>query len=190
MPTPAVAPRQRRARVFVGVLVALAVVAVLLLSHRFGRAEPTDNYRPPLPPDALATGCYPLPGGAELDLAHQVRRDGDVDGPEGPRRELRGQYDLVGRDEAMARMVEAFTSVGFAERGREDDGDTLSVSLADGATTVRISAADLPGTDAETLVRGEFVLDLPVVAPARPDDPLCSDPKSTKRWDPDQEPTR
>jgi hypothetical protein len=41
----------------------------------------------------------------------------------------------------------------------------------------------LPGIEEDTLVRGTFELDLPVVAP-RPDAPeVCSDPRATKRWD-------
>lgn len=164
-----------------GLVVAVAVVALLLLSHRFGRAEPTNNYRPLLPPDALATGCFPLPDGARLDLPHQIRRDGDVATPDGERRELRGQYDLVDRDEALARIVGAFTAVGFTEGPREDDGDGVAVVLTKGDQTVRARVAALPDTSADTLVRGEFVLDLPVVAAAK-DDPVCSDPKSTKRW--------
>ena len=170
----------------VGIAVGVVVVLVLLLSHTFGRAEPTNNYRPLPTVDALETGCFPLPGDARFDdLAHQVRWDGDVETPEGERRELRGQYDLVGRDEAVDRIVAAFTEVGFVERGREDDGDTLDVELTRDDVVVRVSAADLPGTGPDTLVRGEFRLDLPVVAAAR-DDALCEDPKSTKRWGPSE----
>ncbi|KRB80270.1 hypothetical protein ASE01_01910 [Nocardioides sp. Root190] len=179
--------RSTRVGIAVGVLV---VLALLLLSHSFGRAVPTNNYRPLLSPAALDNGCFPLPGDASLDgLAHQVRWDGDVETSSGPRRELRGQYDLVGRDEATERIVAAFVAVGFREVSREDDGDTLVIELADGDARVGLQTADLPGTDQETLVRGTFVLDLPVVA-ATSDDPLCSDPKSTKRFAPGQEPTR
>lgn len=160
----------------VGILVALVL---LVLSHGFGRAVPTNNYRPLLTTDAIETGCFPLPGDARLDLAYQVRWDGDVDGADGGRRrELRGQYDLVDRDEAQRRLVASFAAVGFRPAGTEGD----AVVLTKGAERVAITVTELPGTSAETLVRGEFVLDLPVVAVARPDDPLCSDPKSTKRW--------
>ncbi|WP_215813601.1 hypothetical protein [Pimelobacter sp. 30-1] len=176
--SPLLSPRARR---FAGLAVAVAVVVLLLLSHDFGRADPTNNYRPLLPPDALATGCFPLPDGARLDLPHQIRRDGDVTTPEGPRRDLFGQYDLVDRDEALARIVAAFTAVGYTESEREDDGDAVRVVLTKGPTTVRALVAELPHTSAETLVRGEFTLDLPVVAVAK-DDPICSDPKATKRW--------
>ncbi len=155
----------------VGILVALVL---LVLSHGFGRAVPTNNYRPLLTTDAIETGCFPLPGDARLDLAYQVRWDGEV----GARRELRGQYDLVDRDEAQRRLVASFTAVGFRPTGTEGG----AVVLTKGTERVAITVTELPGTSAETLVRGEFVLDLPVVAVARPDDPLCSDPKSTKRW--------
>ncbi|MBM9461080.1 hypothetical protein JK386_14355 [Nocardioides sp. zg-536] len=167
-------------RVLAGVAV-LGVLAVLGLSHSFGRAVPTGNYRPPLPPAALSTGCFPLPGDARLDLPHQVRWDGDVETATGVRRELRGQYDLLDRDEALAEIVAAFAAVGFTERSRTDDGETVSVELGDGTQRVGLRLAALPDTDAETLVRGSFVLDLPVVAAAS-DDPVCADPKSTKRW--------
>lgn len=186
MPSPAVAPRLRRAGVVVGILVALAV---LLLSHSFGRAVPTNNYRPLITTDAIESGCYPLPGNAQLDLAYQVRWDGDVETDDGPRRELRGQYDLVGRDEAMERLVASFAAVGFTELERRDDGDTLTVELADAADTIRLSASDLPGTGPDMLVRGEFRMDLPVVTAAS-DEPVCSDPKSTKRWGQRRVPTR
>lgn len=171
MPTPVVAPRLRTAGIVAGILV---VLVLLLLSHGFGRAVPTNNYRPLLTTDAIATGCFPLPGDARLDLAYQVRRDGDV----GDRRRLEGQYDLVDRDEAQRRLVGSFTAVGFRAAGT--DGD--AVVLTKGSERVTITVTELPGTSADTLVRGTFVLDLPVVAVARPDDPLCSDPKSTKRW--------
>ncbi|WP_377325056.1 hypothetical protein ACFJIY_08920 [Pimelobacter simplex] len=178
-----------RARWVVGGVATVVVLVLLLLSHEFGRAEPTNNYRPLLPPDALATGCFPLPDGAQLDLPHQIRRDGDHATPDGERRELRGQYDLVDRDEALARIVGAFTAVGFTEGPREDDGDGVAVVLTKGDQRVRALVTELPDTSADTLVRGEFVLDLPVVAAAQ-DDPVCSDPKSTKRWPEKGEATR
>ena len=86
------------------VLGILGVLAALLVSHKLGRAVPTNNYRPVLPADALATGCFPLPGGADLDLAYQIRSDQDVRTSHGSRRQLRGQYDLVDRDEAERRI--------------------------------------------------------------------------------------
>ena len=176
--SPPLSPRVRR---LTGLVAAVAVLVILLFSHDFGRAVPTNNYRPLLPPDALATGCFPLPGDARLDLPHQIRRDGDVATAGGERRELLGQYDLVDRDEAMTRIVDAFTAVGFAAGPRTDDDGALRVALTKGTETVRATVVALPDTSAATLVRGEFTLDLPVVAAAK-DDPVCSDPKSTKRW--------
>lgn len=170
-----------RARRVAGGVAVVVVLVLLLLSHQFGRAVPTNNYRPLLPADALETGCFPLPGGARLDLPHQVRRDGDVTTTSGARRELLGQYDLVDRDEAVSRIVAAFTAVGFTQGAQEDDGDAVTTVLTKGAVTVRARVAELPDTSVDTLVRGEFTLDLPVVAAAK-DDPVCSDPKSTKRW--------
>lgn len=181
MPTPAVAPRLRRAGVVVG---ALVVLAVLLLSHSFGRAVPTNNYRPLITTDAIASGCYPLPGNAQLDLPYQVRWDEDVETPQGERRILRGQYDLVDRDEAFTRLVRSFAAVGFrpgADAYAKPPPDD-SVTLVKGDEQVTITVTEIPGTSAETLVRGDFVLDLPVAEPARPDDPVCSFPSSTKRW--------
>ncbi|WP_028655592.1 hypothetical protein [Nocardioides sp. J54] len=179
MPAPAVAPRSRRAAVVVGTLV---VLALLLLSHSFGRAEPTGNYRPPMTPDTLLTGCYPLPGDARLDLPHQVRRDKDVSTRDGARRRLQGQYDLVGRDEAEARLVAAFEEVGFTEAPDASGGGDGSRTLRRGGERVTITVTALPGTGEGDLVRGEFVLDLPIVAVARPDDPVCQDRSATKRW--------
>lgn len=171
---PLARPRRRHVGIGAGVL---AVLVVLLLSHTFGRAEPTNSYRPLLPPAALATGCFPLPGGAELDLSHQIRRDGDVRTGEGERRILRGQYNLVDRDEAERRIVKAFTDVGFREVASAKE----RVLRKPGAGVVRIRVSELPGTSEATIVRGEFRLDLPVVAAAS-DDPVCDDPRSTKRW--------
>ena len=174
-------PRQRRIGIAVG---ALAVLVLLLLSHSFGRAVPTNNYRPLITTDAIASGCYPLPGNARLDLPYQVRWDGDVETAQGERRILRGQYDLVDLDEAVERLVASFTAVGFAPDPADHSAPPSddSLTLSKGAERVTITVTELPGTSAETLVRGTFVLDLPVAEPARPDDPVCADPKSTKRW--------
>jgi hypothetical protein len=167
-----------RSRVRLAIAV-VAVLAALLVSHKLGRAVPTNNYRPELPPDALVTGCFPLPGGAELDLPHQIRRDGDVDTSSGSRRQLLGQFDLVDPDEAERRILAAFEEVGFrALRPADPDGPVILRRLD--ATEVRVTVTELPETDAGTLVRGEFILDLPVVAAG--DAEVCRDPKSTKRW--------
>lgn len=168
-----------RVRRLVFAAAATLVVVVLLLSHTFGRALPTNNYRPLLPAAALSTGCFPLPGGAHLDLSHQIRHDADVDTTHGPRRVLRGQYNLVTRDEAERRLVEAFVAVGYVKSRRTTDGPIILTKP--GEVDVSVSVTALPDTSEETLVRGEFVLELPVVAAAK-DDPVCSDPKSTKRW--------
>lgn len=181
---PLVSPLRRRVGVAVGVL---AVLVLLLLSHSFGRAVPTNNYRPLLTTDAIESGCYPLPGDARLDgLAYQVRWDEDVETPEGNRRHLYGQYDLVDSVEAQRLLVAAFTRVGFDEHGSQELAPvggprTVDVDLARGEEHVGITVIELADTTADDLVRGDFVLDLPVVAKAK-DDPVCDFPSSTKRW--------
>ncbi|KRC52787.1 MULTISPECIES: hypothetical protein [unclassified Nocardioides] len=176
---PLLRPRQRRIGIAAGALVALVL---LLLSHSFGRAVPTNNYRPLITTDAIASGCYPLPGDAQLDLAYQVRWDEDVATASGERRILRGQYDLVDRDEAQRRLVASFAAVGFHEDAGDASSDAGTTTMSKGAEHITITVTELPDTSAETLVRGDFVLDLPVVALARPDDPVCTFPSSTKRW--------
>lgn len=172
-------PRQRRIGIAVG---ALAALVLLLLSHSFGRAVPTNNYRPLITTDAIASGCHPLPGNAQLDLPYQVRWDEDVATESGKRRILRGQYDLVDLAEARKRLVGSFEAAGFHEVAGDDDGRSGSAVLAKGAVTITITVTELPDTSAKTLVRGDFVLDLPVAELARPDDPVCTFPSSTKRW--------
>ena len=167
-----------------GALVGIvAVLAVLFMSHRFGRAEPTGDYRPELPPAALATGCFPLPGGVTLDFEHQVRRDGDVEVDGELRRVLLGQYDRIDEDEALAAIVSDFEEAGFVASQRPAPYDAvLRRPGGDRGDVVRVMVEQLPGIDDDTLVRGTFALDLPVVEP-RPDAPeVCSDPKATKRW--------
>jgi hypothetical protein len=159
------------------------VLVVLLLSHRFGRAHPTGDYRPVLPPDALATGCFPLPGDATLDFEHQIRSDGNLDEDGTVRRRLVGQYDEIDAPAALDAIVDAFSEVGFVAARRPAPYDAvLRRPDAGRAAVVRVTVEELPGIEADTLVRGTFELDLPVAKP-RPDAPaVCTDPKSTKRW--------
>lgn len=187
-PLSTVSPRLRRAAAALGVAVA---VVLLLLSHEFGRAKPTDNYRPAITTDAIKSGCFPLPGNAQLDgLAYQVRSDEDVDPAGHERRVLKGQYDLVDRDEAERLLIKAFTDVGFRRPASGED-DAGAITLTKGSQQVAIVVAELPRTSAETLVRGTFELDLPVTRNARPDDPICHSETSTKRWkDPTQKDPR
>jgi hypothetical protein len=162
----------------------LAVLVVLLLSHRFGRADPTEDYRPALPPDPLATGCYPLPGDARLDFPYQVRRDGDVTTPDGPRRLLVGQYDEIDETEAVDAIVASFTGVGFRLEGDPGSYDAvLRRPGSDPDQVVRVQVEPLPGIGDDTLVRGTFELDLPVHRLALDAPDVCRDPRSTKRWD-------
>jgi hypothetical protein len=167
-----------------GTLVGIvAVLVVLLLSHRFGRAEPTGDYRPDLPPDALATGCFPLPGDARLTFGYQVRHDGDVQVDGEPRRRLVGQYDELDAPSALAAIVADFEAAGFVAAGRPAPFDAMLRQPGGSRDdVVRVMVAALPGTSADSLVRGTFELDLPVVRAASAA-AVCSDPKATKRWD-------
>ncbi|WP_322937667.1 hypothetical protein [Nocardioides bizhenqiangii] len=160
------------------------VIAVLLLSHRIGRADPTGDYRPDLPPDALATGCFPLPGGVTLDFGYQIRRDGDVEVDGELRRRLFGQYDEIDESEALEVIVADFVEAGFVASRRPAPYDAVLRKPGAGrADVVRVSVEQLSGIEEDTLVRGTFELDLPV-AKASPDAPaVCSDPRATKRWD-------
>lgn len=162
----------------------VVVLAVLLLSHRFGRADPTGDYRPEVAPDALATGCYPLPHGVTLDLAYQVRRDGDVEVDGELRRLLVAQYDEVDAPEALAAIVDDFAEAGYVASQRPAPYDAVLRPPGAGRTDiVRVTVEQLSGIEEDTIVRGTFELDLPV-ATVRPDAPaICSDPRSTKRWD-------
>lgn len=169
-----------------GALAGIAVVlAVLLLSHRFGRADPTGDYRPVLAPDGLAMGCYPLPGGVTFDFGYQLRRDGDVEVDGELRRVLIGQYDEMDEGEALDAIVADFGEAGFVASRRPAPYDAvLRRPGTTRADVVRVMVEPLPGIEEETLVRGTFELDLPV-AEAGSDAPDCGDPQSTKRWDDD-----
>ncbi|WP_183094283.1 hypothetical protein [Nocardioides stalactiti] len=167
-----------------GALAAIGVVlVVLLLSHRFGRAEPTGDYRPDVPQDALASGCYPLPGDVQFDFPHQVRRDGDVEVDGAPRRLLVAQYDEIDEAEALERIVAAFEGAGYVSSRRATPYDAeLHEPGAGRDEVVRVMVEQLPGIEEDTIVRGTFELDLPVVA-LRADAPeVCGDPRVTKRW--------
>ena len=170
-----------------GALAGIALVlVVLLLSHRFGRAEPTGDYRPDIPLDGLKAGCYPLPNGVTLDFGYQVRHDGDVEVDGEARRRLTGQYDELDEPEALEAIVADFVEAGFVASKRPAPYEAVLRQPGAGrADLVRVTVAQLPGIEEDTLVRGTFELDLPVTE-ARSDAPECSDPRVTKRWDDDE----
>jgi len=149
--------------VLVAAAVVLAVVAVLI-SPALGRAVPSGNYRPPLPPDAIELGCYPLPRGLTLDFPYQVRADGDVDG----RRILTLHWDELARADVRRRLDVALERAGLPRR----------------AATV----TPFPGLSPDAIVRGTVVLRLPVVALSS-EDPACTDPRTTKRFPADWAPS-
>ncbi|WP_193608211.1 hypothetical protein [Nocardioides lijunqiniae] len=164
-------------RVSVG-LVLLLAVALVLLSPRFGRAEPEGSYRPVLDPPALELPCYPLPEGLVLDFAHQVRTDGDVQVDGETRRALVVQYDLVDADEVRERLTASFVEAGFTpETGT---GDALVFTRPD-TGPVSAEVEQLSGIPDDSTVRGTVLLDLPSV-PVASDDPVCDDPYATKRF--------
>lgn len=154
-----------RARHRVAAVGALVAVVLLVLSPVFGRAPVSGQYRPILPPDGLTNGCYPLPGGVVPDFAYVLRRDGDTVDAHGAHRRVVLHFDRVDAAEALRTIRAQFAAAGVA-----DDVD--------------VSARDFDGVPADAVVRGEMVLDLPVVGP-RSDDPVCGDPNSTKRFTPD-----
>ena len=144
-------------------VVALALVAILL-SPALGRAEPTGNYRPPLPADPLELGCFPLPPRLTLDFPYQVRSDGDVGG----RRILTLHFDALDAPEVRRLLAAALARAGLPRR----------------AATVR----PFPDLPPGTIVRGEVVLRLPVARLASTD-PACTDPATTKRFPDDWTPS-
>lgn len=154
---------RRAGTVLMVVAAALAIIAVLI-SPALGRAEPTSNYRPPLPPDTIELGCYPLPRGLTLDFPYQVRSDGDVGG----RRVLTLHWDELDAPVVRRRLDAALERAGLPRR----------------AATV----TPFPDLPADAIVRGTVVLRLPVV-PLASDDPACSDPATTKRFPPDWAPS-
>jgi hypothetical protein len=162
----------------------VAVLAVLLLSHRFGRADPTEDYRPVVPPDALTNGCYPLPGDVRFSFGYQIRLDGDVRVDGELRRRLIGQYDELDAPEALDAIVADFAAAGFvAARRPAPYGAVLREPGAGRHEIVRVMVEQLRDIEEDTIVRGTFELDLPVVEPPKDAPDVCSQPKSTKRWD-------
>ncbi len=159
-------------------LVLLAVVVVIAaFSNSFGRAEPEGRYRPLLQNAALDTGCYPLPDGVHFDFAHQVRNDGDVETPDGLRRHLTVQWDLIGLDELRPLLTESFTRAGFTVVSESEDRAEVT-SPGSGRVSWTLTPFDV---DEDVLVRGSIELDLPVVARSS-DHPQCFDPFTTKRF--------
>lgn len=178
-------PARRLKRWAIAALCVLSVVLVAL-SPSFGRAEPTGEYRPPLPPDALTNGCYPLPDGVRFDFSYQVRTDGDVGG----HRHLVIQYNLIDLDEAVTAVTGAFAAAGFREvisvdstvdaDGRPVD-DQESFALMKGDSVVSGFAYPMDPLTDDQIVRGTIELTLPVVE-RQSDAPVCSDVESTKRF--------
>jgi hypothetical protein len=160
------------------VLVVLLAVVLVLLSPRFGRAEPGGSYRPVLDPPALELGCYPLPVGLTLDFAHQVRTDGDVVVDGDRRRELVVQYDLVDADDVRERLTASFVEAGFTPEAGA--GDALVFARPD-IGPVSVQVEQLPDIPEDATVRGTVTFDLPSV-PVASDDPVCEDPYATKRF--------
>ena len=169
-------------RVSVGLVVLLAVVLVLL-SPKFGRAEPGGSYRPVLDPPALELGCYPLPDGLTLDFAHQVRTDEDVTVDGERRRELVVQYDLLDADEVRDRLTAAFVEAGFSPEAGA--GEALVFTRPD-TGPVSVTVEQLPDIPEDATVRGTVTFDLPSI-PLASDDPICEDPYATKRFPDDWE---
>lgn len=176
----------RRLRIALVGTVLLVCAVLVALSPTFGRAQPSGAYRPLLPPDALTNGCYPLPAGAKLAFAYQVRRDGDVTIPgEGRRRRLQLQYDLVDIDAATAALTESFTRVGFRvvpdATGAAPAGSRSVRLTKPGIGPVSAVLTPMSPLRPGQIVRGTIVLDLPVARRAS-NAPVCSDPASTKRF--------
>lgn len=157
-----VPPRSRHRAAIVAAGVAVVLV---LLSPLFGRAGVSGQYRPLVPADGLTSGCYPLPGGVVPDFAYVLRRDGDTLDSHGLRRRAVLHYDRIDAAEATATIQAQFARAGVIDQ-------------------VRVWAHDFADVPDDAVVRGEMVLDLPVVAVAS-DDPVCEDHNATKRFTPD-----
>lgn len=158
--------------VVVGVLTLVVIVAI---SPSRGRASPLGIYRPPVPTEALASNCFPLPDGVRLDFPHQVRSDASVGHG---RRRLVVQYDLVGAATVAARLTSTLTAAGFAPVPGSPDG-VLSFDRGDvGPVEATVEPyRHLPGG---AIVRGQVLLDLPVT-PIGSASRQCADPAVTKR---------
>ncbi|MDZ5619642.1 hypothetical protein SFC88_02330 [Nocardioides sp. HM23] len=157
--------RVRRLVVTILIVAAVGVVVVaILVSPALGRATPTGSYRPPLPPDTIELGCYPLPRGLTLDFPYQVRSDGDVHG----RRVLTLHWDELAAADVRRRLDAALDHAGLPRR-------TATVT-------------PFPDQPADAIVRGTVVLRLPV-ARLGSADPTCADPRTTKRFPDDWVPS-
>jgi len=172
--------RSRRRRL-VWAAAAAFVVLLVATSNLYGRAEPTGRYRPDLPADALASGCYPLPSGVRLDFPHQVRSDEDLSGG---RRHLLLQFDDIDTTTARAEVTAAFAAAGFRP-SPAGDADTDLVLVRDGAgrppATVGVTVRPIPGVGPDAVVRGTIDLDLPSV-PLSSAAAMCAEPSVTKRF--------
>jgi len=155
---------QRRVATVLIVVAAIVAVAAILVSPALGRAVPTNNYRPALPPDPIALGCYPLPRGLTLDFPYQVRSDGN----DGGRRILTLQWDLLDAAAVRRQLGAALDRAGLPRRSA--------------------TVTPFPDLAPDAIVRGTVVLRLPVAALAN-DDPACHDPATTKRFPPDWAPS-
>lgn len=170
-------PLITRRSVATTVLVGLIGVLVLL-GGSFGRAHPTGDYRPDLPPAALTNGCWPLPAGVVLDFPHQVRSDGDFGEP--PRRHLVLQFDVIDAETARERLVESFQSSGFEWTSSASNERLVFEKAGVGSVTATVTPLD--GADADYVVRGTIALDLPSSEPLT-DAHVCGQPFSTKRFE-------
>ena len=145
-------------------LLVVVLLAALLISPHVGRAVPSGNYRPVLPTDAIASGCFPLPPGLTLDFPYQVRSDTDVGRGAARHRRLVVQYDEIDAATASERIRAALVRAGLSP---------------DAATVTAY-----PRIPSDSVVRGRLVLRLPLAHRKRTADlrGSCLDPFSTKRF--------
>ena len=154
---------------------ALVLVVIVAISPSRGRASPLGIYRPPVPTEALASNCFPLPDGVRLDFPHQVRSDASVGHG---RRRLVVQYDLVSAATVTTRLISTLTAAGFATMPESADG-VLGFDRA-GVGTVEVTVEPYSHLPAGSIVRGQVLLDLPVT-PMGSASRQCADPAVTKR---------